>query len=231
MQLVQKHTTAILVFANSSHEELKRKPIAQGHRLFDGLTEHTLHVVEKTNLPYFHFSEQEQWGTTFGERFAHAIQSIFDQGYETIITVGNDTPQLTTSHILNAHSHLQQRRFVLGPSQDGGFYLMGLHKSQFNRDQFQHFSWQTSYLIREVASFIRNNNSSIIHLEVLYDIDDTVDLKKLLCGCHRLSRKLLKAIVALLTVQINKVRYLHVFFDALLAEILKNKGSPILILT
>ncbi|CAN0575163.1 unnamed protein product, partial [Ectocarpus sp. 12 AP-2014] len=68
----------------------------KGERVFETLTKETLRKVKRTKQPYFHISEKEQTGNSFGERFTNAIQTVFDKGYEHIITVGNDTPQLKT---------------------------------------------------------------------------------------------------------------------------------------
>ena len=57
--------TAIIIFANSSKEELKHKAIVNGQKLFDTLTGITVQTVKKTKLPYFHFTEKEQLGNSF----------------------------------------------------------------------------------------------------------------------------------------------------------------------
>ena len=80
--------TAILIFANSAEFEAVQKPFRSSETLFDALNEQTIKIVEKTGLPYFHFSEKNQYGATFGERFANAIQSIYDKGFQTVITIG-----------------------------------------------------------------------------------------------------------------------------------------------
>ena len=231
MRIAQKHTTAILVFANSSQEELKRKPIHQAGALFNALTEQTLATVKTCELPYFHFSEQEQSGNTFGERFVQAIQAVFDKGYDHIITIGNDTPQLMRSHILEAHEKLQAKKFVLGPSRDGGFYLMGLHKSQFDASQFQQFAWQTAHLIKEVSSFAQKQGADVIRLHVFYDLDSLMDIKKLLHYRRQFSITLLAIFQELL----KEIQIISSFFCMLIDRIRSkdyfNKGSPSLLLT
>ncbi len=137
MHSMISHKTAILVFARSSKEETVHKSIYNGAQLFDSLTDYTLEIASKTHLPYFHFSEEQQIGDTFGERFINAIQAVFEKGYEQVITIGNDTPQLKVSHIIEAEKQLSSNKSVLGPSADSGFYLMGLHKSQFDHYAFR----------------------------------------------------------------------------------------------
>ena len=107
-----QHKTAILVFANSSQEEISHKAIPKSGLLFDMLTQRTLKTVKKTKLPYFHLTEEHQVGDSFGERFTNAIQMVFTKGFEQIITIGNDTPQLRVSHILDASGHLENGKEV-----------------------------------------------------------------------------------------------------------------------
>ena len=76
--------TAILIFSNSAKEDAKRKSFADS-QLFETLTNETINKVKKTGLPYFHFTETQQEGTSFGARFSNAIQTVFDKGFTNII--------------------------------------------------------------------------------------------------------------------------------------------------
>lgn len=111
-------STAILIFAQSAERESKLKLFLKSEVLFSELNKHTLSTVEKSGLPYFHFSEKEQNGPTFAERYVNAIQSVYDQGYDTVITIGNDTPQLTTKHLHHTVEKLQECPIVLGPTDE-----------------------------------------------------------------------------------------------------------------
>jgi len=131
----RKHI-AVLIFALSQEEEIKRKPFLRNTLLQQDLTSHTHNIVKKTGLDYYIYSEQEQVGTNFGERFTNAIKDIYNKGYDAIITLGNDTPNLNKTHLVQAIDTLQQGKSVIGPSFDGGFYLMGLQKKVFeHQDQ------------------------------------------------------------------------------------------------
>ena len=103
MRTTLQNDTAILFFANSAEEDFARKKFDyRAVSLFQDLTQHTLKTIESTGLPFFHFTEKEQLGNTFGERFAHAFASLFALGYTKVISVGNDSPNLTAQHILKA---------------------------------------------------------------------------------------------------------------------------------
>jgi len=105
---------AILIFANSAEYEAKQKPFQSSEVLFDVLNAQILKVVKNTGLPYFLSSEKNQIGATFGERFTNAIESIYNRGFEAVVTIGNDTPHLQTKHILTAVHQLKQNDIVLG---------------------------------------------------------------------------------------------------------------------
>ncbi|MEP3208447.1 MAG: DUF2064 domain-containing protein [Maribacter sp.] len=222
----KQHHTAILVFANSPSVELRHKSIHKGVHLFDSLTNQTLSTVAKTSLPYFHVSEQEQFGITFGERFTNAIKAIFDKGYEQIITIGNDTPQLKVSHIKEATKQLGANRLVLGPSTDGGFYLMGLHKSQFEPEAFLQLAWQTSYLSKQLVHLLKQGSTKIFKLRTLCDIDTQADVKSILSYTYQFSKKLTKALLEAVGLPGNKPLSSLQKVEPLAISIRYNKGSP-----
>ncbi len=172
--------TAILIFANSAEEEISRKKSIHESKLFEELTSHTLRTVKKTGLPFYHFSEKEQQGASFGERFANAIQSIYDKGFDNVIAIGNDSPQLKSSHLLEVYRQLQEGKIVLGPSSDGGFYVMGLHRSKFSAELFIRLPWQQFGLFRKILGVLHDLGSSIHLLPWLHDIDSVEDIDQLL---------------------------------------------------
>ncbi len=221
--------TAILVFANSSQEEVKHKAIVKGTLLFDILTAHTLETVEKTRLPYFHFTEDQQKGSTFGERFSNAIQAVYDKGYDRIITIGNDSPQLKPEHIFEAENQLKNNRFVLGPSADGGFYLMGLHLDQFNPNMFRQLAWQTSNLSKQLLDLV-SVSKEVVCLETLFDIDTVTDIKSFIAFANYIPKKLLQILLHILAEAKKTLGQatFHVVTPHL--RLLQNKGSPFFLL-
>jgi len=226
MCLNPRKEVAILVFANSSVEELSTKCIPKSGRFFDALTDRTLATVKKTQFPYFLITERQQSGSSFGERFTNAIQSVFDKGYERIITIGNDTPLLQTAHITETARQLAEGKTVLGPSVDGGFYLMGLHKSQFSASQFEKLSWQTASLLQEVSVLLSGESNQPIRLRTLFDIDDLHDLNLFIDRFRNIPEKLFKIIRSLLVKIIENFRFLFPFFENQLHKAFYNKGSP-----
>lgn len=217
--------TAILVFANSAQEDSKLKRISGGAGLFDGLTNHTLASVKKSKMTYFHISEEQQIGDSFGTRFSNAIQSVFDKGFKRIITIGNDSPHLTTAHLIDAQFHLEKGKTVIGPSADGGFYLIGLKKEQFNASDFEKLSWNTSKITTEVTSLI-SRQSELVRLKTLFDVDSMEDLQLMVSRFQNFSNYLFKIFLSVLKVQ----SVLYIIDFALPKNHLSftyfNKGSP-----
>ncbi|MHA7056389.1 TIGR04282 family arsenosugar biosynthesis glycosyltransferase [Aquimarina sp. M1] len=221
-----KVKTAILVFVNSSKEELLHKPIIGGERLFTELTKKTLKVVKKAGLPYFVFTEKDQQGKTFGERFVHAIESTYGLGFENIITIGNDTPHLKKHHLLESAIQLENRKFVLGPSLDGGFYLMGLHKSQFNRSAFLNLPWQSKELAKNISNLIKTAKIEIAQLETLRDIDCINDLKTIAKLAFAFSTILKKIIYRIIHPKKEVFGSYKLLKDTYQISSFYNKGSP-----
>lgn len=227
MAFQKNTTTAILIFARTSSEEIRHKKIAKGDGLFQTLTEHTLKTVQKTSLPFFHFTEEEQIGSSFGERFSNAIEMVFNQGFEKIITIGNDSPHISTAHLLTASKELQLGKSVIGPSLDGGFYLMGLHRNDYEKQVFTGLSWQTSRIKAEVFKILSSNSNEVSLLPALFDIDSTKDAKIVGNFVSRLCPKVLKAIRLVLFSK-NKIEIPSIsLYDGQYCSVTYNKGSPL----
>lgn len=220
-------TTAVLVFAYSPLEEMLHKQIPKGDPFFNELTAHTLKTVEKSGLSYFHFTEHEQRGSNFGERFTNAIQAIFDHGFDKVITMGNDTPELKASQIINAAVHLDQQEFVLGQSTDGGFYLMGIHKTQFDADKFLEIPWQTNRTAAAVLHLIKENNTPIVTLESLSDLDCISDVLYFLNSNSKISTELRALLHSIIGIKSLPIKYKENNFSLTYGKSYYNKGSPL----
>ncbi len=146
--------------------------------LFKSLTQQSIKTVEASGLPYFHFTEKEQAGLSFGERFIHAIQQVFDQGYCNVIAIGNDSPHLGKHHILEAAAQLSRKKVVLGPSLDGGFYLFGIPQADFDAQQLKVLPWQTTSLYQSTKAYFESKHCQMVALERLSDIDTVTDIER-----------------------------------------------------
>jgi glycosyltransferase A (GT-A) superfamily protein (DUF2064 family) len=221
--------TALLIFANSAEKEATLKPFQSSELLFDALNNHALKIAEKSGLDYFHFSEKNQIGRTFAQRFTNAIQSVYNKGYDTVITIGNDTPHLQTKHILKAEAYLQNNDFVFGPSKDGGFYLMGLKKLNFNRETFIKLPWQTSGLAKCFIKILKQNYKATYLLEFLSDIDTVSDTRKINDAFKSVSTEISILLKNYISIEKKILNYLFNAIENYTIQLHFNKGSPYLL--
>ncbi len=221
------HKTAVLVFAASGKEDCNKKSIFQSEKLFSDFTRSTLRTVEKTGIPYFHLGENEQEGTSFAQRFTNAIQFVFDEGFEYVISVGNDTPELKSRHILLALEHLKVNGAVLGPSTDGGFYLMGIRKSDFIPEEFLQLPWQSRHILKAVQHLMSVKCRQIFLLERLMDIDNIDDLKIYIKRHIYIPISILRYCISYLRQQLPIFRHLRKVRTYFRISSFYNKGSPV----
>tara|TARA_R110000868_G_scaffold117072_1_gene311057 strand:- start:505 stop:1194 length:690 start_codon:yes stop_codon:yes gene_type:complete len=220
------HKTAILVFANSAKEELVHKSIPNSEQLFDKLTQSTLRKAKDTGLPTFHISDKDQVGSNFGERFTNAIAAVFDRGFNNIITIGNDTPHLKTQHLKNTAKQLALGKTIIGPSVDGGFYLLGLQKNNFDVSNFKKLPWQRYSLYSQISTWLQSESCELIKLPVLQDVDNEKDLRSLLLFSKTLSTSILLLIIGLLRVKIRLFHKRNNSANLFSNKCFYNKGSP-----
>lgn len=222
--------TAILIFANSARQEILNKSLPGGETLYNNLTEHTLLTVQKTELKYFHYTEIHQQGKSFGDRLYNAIKSVFEKGYHHVITVGNDTPQLTSAEINTANTQLKLQKTVLGPSTDGGFYLLGIDVKSFlsiDKNQFIALPWMTSKLITSISELLSLNSLNSYRLSYLMDLDNKRDLITLTDFHYSTSSRILKILKALVVKAKSTMYYSFPAIKKFYSNIYYNKGSPV----
>jgi rSAM/selenodomain-associated transferase 1 len=116
-----------------------------------------------------------QKGKNLGERMKNAFQKGFDDGYERIVLIGSDLPDITASHIANGLQALKNHDTVFGPAEDGGYYLVGL--SKMHTFIFENKPWSQSHLLTETLNELKNRNIPFDVLEILNDIDTFEDLE------------------------------------------------------
>lgn len=171
--------TAILLFARSSEEEAHKKWLPDGERIYTSLNKRAKKLASESGLAFFHSSEKDQVGIHFGKRFCHALKQIFDQGYTSVISIGNDTPQLTQHDIQDALARLQNHNAVIGPSKDGGIYLLGIRATDFDVDGFSGLKWCSSLLRGELVHYFETRGKDVSLLGWYQDLDTVTDLQLL----------------------------------------------------
>ena len=105
---------------------------------------------------------------------SHAFKQGFEDGYDRIVLIGSDLPDITESQINAGLQALKSNEVVFGPAEDGGYYLVGF--SKFHDFVFQNKPWSQDNLLEETLSELKENRVSFSTLETLNDIDTFEDL-------------------------------------------------------
>jgi uncharacterized protein len=111
-----------------------------------------------------------------GEKMSFAFRQGFKNGYKNIVIIGSDCPEITSDHIDDAFQSLQISDIVIGPSDDGGYYLLGMKK--WNPKLFQNIEWSTSRVFNQTVMAIEEESLTLSKLVKLNDIDTIEDLNK-----------------------------------------------------
>ena len=116
---------------------------------------------------------------TLGERMFNA----FEAGAQVLI--GSDIPSMTSSYISTAFQQLQDHDVVIGPTEDGGYCLIGMNKPC--RSLFVDIEWGEPTVLQETLTRGQEVNLSVALLPMLWDVDD-IDAYKRWCGVQASSK-------------------------------------------
>lgn len=132
------------------------------------------------------FGRISQRGSLFGERLFHATEDLFSLGYDSLCLIDSDSPTLPPAFLQAAMSALAQPgdRVVLGPAEDGGYYLIGMKK--IHRRLFENVDWSTSRVLEQSVARANEIELPVTLLPSWFDVDDPPALRQL---CYQLFLK------------------------------------------
>lgn len=119
-----------------------------------------------------------QFGDDLGLRMGNALSQVFDQGVKKAILVGTDVPGIKARHLLEAQNLLDKKDVVIGPSLDGGYWLIGFHRDGFCPDLFLQVDWGTDSVFLTTIEKCNAAGLSTGILTALQDIDTQKDLEQ-----------------------------------------------------
>ncbi|MGX1931242.1 TIGR04282 family arsenosugar biosynthesis glycosyltransferase [Flagellimonas sp. 2504JD4-2] len=119
------------------------------------------------------YKKELQFGADLGLRMQHAFESGFDSGFEKIIIIGSDMYDLAQSDLEKAFEQLEAHDFVVGPAEDGGYYLLGM--TSLKKDLFQNKSWGTETVLSNTMEDLKNEK--VFMLPTKNDVDHYEDIK------------------------------------------------------
>jgi rSAM/selenodomain-associated transferase 1 len=120
-----------------------------------------------------------QRGNNLGERLKNCFLQGFELGYNNLIVIGSDSPDLPEKIINESIEKLKDFNSVIGPSEDGGYYLIGFTKHGFSSKVFEGITWSTSSVFEETVEKLKSNLIEFYKLEKWHDVDTIEDLKEL----------------------------------------------------
>lgn len=119
------------------------------------------------------FNKAQQTGKDLGERMYNAFTYLFSKGYGKVLIIGSDCADLETAIVEEAFLSLSKYEVVIGPTFDGGYYLLGLKKA--NACFFENKQWSTETVYNDTIQNILELNLSYKVLPQLTDIDTVED--------------------------------------------------------
>ncbi len=119
------------------------------------------------------FTKKLQSGKDLGERMENAFAQGFAEGFDKIVIIGTDLFELETKDLESAFIALDDHDYVIGPAQDGGYYLLGM--KSLNSEIFKNKQWSTSSVFNDTLKDLEGATVKI--LETQNDIDVLEDIK------------------------------------------------------
>ncbi|MBW2605548.1 MAG: TIGR04283 family arsenosugar biosynthesis glycosyltransferase [Deltaproteobacteria bacterium] len=114
-----------------------------------------------------------------GERMYAAFLDAFQRGADRVVLLGTDIPQLRANHLEQAFDALAENDLVIGPSTDGGYWLIGLNRPV---DLFEGIKWSTDAVFGQTLYLAKGQGLRVKTHSPLKDIDTAEDLKQVLPG-------------------------------------------------
>ena len=117
-----------------------------------------------------------QQGGDLGKRMTDAFENACKENYEKVLVIGSDSPDLTEKIFSEAFEALNKHDAVIGPTFDGGYYLLGFRKETFYSGVFDGIEWSTERVFEETMGKLKTYNCEIHVLKKLRDVDTKKDM-------------------------------------------------------
>jgi len=172
--------TAILFFSRSAQNEARAKPLCRDHdksqKFYSLLQGITLEAAGKSGIPVVVADESVQGAGNFADRLDRAVLASFEKGYDNLIVIGNDTPDIDHKQLKSAYDRLQDDRHTVGPSRDGGVYLFTITRESYSKGILTGIDWNTSHVFIQMRAFYKDKCHT---LQAKNDIDRFSDVFKI----------------------------------------------------
>ena len=176
---------------------------AQAADLYECFLSDTLDVMRKVRgvqcvigfLPegardYFHQLAPDmeltcQFGESLGERLDHLLRDALASGSQRAVVMDSDSPTLPVAYISQAFDQLADADVVIGPTRDGGYYLIGMKHPQPHL--LRQVQMSTPHVLADTLALAETTGLTISLLPTWYDVDTIADLNHLDDEVNKLS--------------------------------------------
>ena len=157
-------------------DKIEQVESISGIRHFVAYTPESSENLFKSIVPK-EFTLINQVGSNLGERLLNTSSTIFNQGFKKVILSDSDTPNLRSEMIVDALRRLDNFDVVLGPCEDGGYYLIGLRSNM--PELFRGIPWSTSGVVKSTIRKAAEIHATVSLLHRWYDVDTVESLLRL----------------------------------------------------
>ncbi|HSE89286.1 MAG TPA: TIGR04282 family arsenosugar biosynthesis glycosyltransferase [Candidatus Binatia bacterium] len=153
-------------------------------------------LMEQIAPPCFHLFPQQ--GDDLGARMEGVFERLFQMGHKNIALIGGDLPPVPLSFFAEAYAFLEasKNRVVLGPSRDGGYYLVG--SNQLTPQIFRGMGWSHSEVLAQTLDRLAALKIEYHLLPIWFDIDTPDDLRTLESALDAVLKKAMPNTLSLL---------------------------------
>ncbi len=195
----EKKDNALIIFLKNPEEGYVKTRLAsqigdaEALSVYHQLLEHTRNVAlecgadlhlfysdfidEEDKWPGTDFTKHRQMGNTLGEKMLNAFETIAEQGYEKMVIIGSDCPEITPRIINDAFSRLNEYDVVIGPAMDGGYYLLGMNVVY--EQLFGGIDWSSEHVFDQTIYVMQQEGIIWYEMPILSDVDTEDDLPKM----------------------------------------------------
>ena len=166
------HNEALNAYASMLHETINNVSRLKGidiYGFYEGRASQQANLLQG-------FETLPQQGKDLGEKMLNAVNLLFKKGYSKVILIGSDSPDMPVSFVSEAFVQLDSHELVIGPSNDGGYYLIGMNSPIDS--VFKGIQWGQSNVLQETISIAESEGIKYFLLPEWYDIDDLDSLKR-----------------------------------------------------
>lgn len=175
---MQTGRTAILYFAYRPDVEAVRKPIFSDHgakvnaHFYHSLQEELFGRLTPLGVPLIHIDDQQQRGEGFGERFCNAVEDVLAKGYDRLMILGNDAPEIKTEKYQHIIEALDNGESCLIPTESGGTGVIAIQAKDYDRQKWMDVSWQSNAVYFQLYDAIEGCTA----MDPVHELNDLSDV-------------------------------------------------------